>query len=107
MKVNKTYKPKPFRFKDNFNINYEPYYIIEQGVYKFLDKVTMYTFMYHYGIMCQCTRTRTNKNFIYTYNGQPINEAQRDFMRKRALVLQQSLGLNTTYVKHNCGCKKE
>ena len=39
MKVNKDIRTiQPFKFKDNYNIDYSPYYIIETGVYKFLDK---------------------------------------------------------------------
>ena len=45
MKVIKNYKPKSFKMIDNYNIDYTPYYTIEDGIYKFQDKVAKYKMM--------------------------------------------------------------
>lgn len=106
MKINRRTKIQSFKFYNNFNIDYSPYYIIKQGQYQFQDKVTMIKFMYNFGIMCKCQRIKTNKGFNYCYNNIEITDRQKDFIKKRAIALQGSFaGLN--YVEHKCGCKKD
>lgn len=107
MKVDRHTKLKQFRFKDNFNINYEPYYIIENGVYKFLDKICMYKCMYKFGIMCQCERKKTKSELIYCYNNIEITERQKDYLRKRATTLLGTIPNNIGYIRNECGCKKK
>ena len=43
---------------DNYNIDYTPYYTIEDGIYKFQDKVAKYKMMYLYGCDCGMERIR-------------------------------------------------
>lgn len=106
MKVNKDIRTiQPFKFKDNYNIDYTPYYVIENGVYKFNDKLARINFMYKFGIMCQCERISTKKGFKYCYNGVEITERQKEFLRKRAIALND--GLTSLGVHFNCGCKNK
>lgn len=108
MKVNSKIKIKPFKFKDNFNIDYSPYYIIENGVYKFLDKLTRLKFEYSFGITCQCKRKIYNGKLEYFYYyDYPIIQSQKDFLKKRALAMNNNqVPAGTEYIKFNCGCKK-
>lgn len=104
MKVNRDIRTiQPFKFKDNYNIDYSPYYIIEKGVYKFLDKFVRLECMYKYGIICQAERRIIGKQEHIYYNGIEITERQKDFLRKRAIALSNEKILGVPY---NCGCKK-
>ena len=104
MKVNKDIRTiQPFKFKDNYNIDYTPYYVLEKGVYRFLDKFVRLECMYKFGIMCQCERVSTKDGFKYCYNGIEITERQKDFLRKRAIALSNEKILGVYY---ECGCKK-
>ena len=114
MKINKNKSKiiKPFRFTNNYNIDYSPYYMIDNGFYKFYDKQTMADFMIKYGIYCGAERRIENhKVNIYWYDNL-MTEQQRDFIYKRGLSILQTL----TYQQHkdknfdartNCGCKKK
>lgn len=106
MKIIKNIKIKSFKFKDNFNIDYMPLYIIENGVYQFHDKITQIKFMYSFGIMCQCERRIINNKLTYCYYGQPISDSQRDFIKKRAIALQGTLPNGVSFIKNNCNCRK-
>ena len=111
MKVNKQLKLKPFQFLDTLNINYSPYYTITNGVYKFFDRITQIKCMYKYGIDCLCTRLIKNNTLIWTYNNKEITEQQKDFLRKRAQALEQTIQYSTRtttgIIKNDCGCKKK
>lgn len=105
MKVNRGIRTiQPFKLKDNFNIDYSPYYIIEDGIYKFSDKLTRINFMYKFGIMCQCERKTINDKLTYCYNDIPITEKQKMFIKNRAIALND--GLISLGVPYNCGCNK-
>lgn len=107
MKVIKGIKIKPFKFKDNFNIDYSPYYVIENGVYKFLDKLTRLKFEYSFGITCQCRRKIVNGKLEYFFYDYPVTQRQKDFLKKRALAMNNNqVPTGTEYKKINCGCKK-
>lgn len=107
MKVNKKYKPKSFKLRDNYNIDYSPYYTIENGIYKFNDKLARINFMFKYGIMCQAKRKIIDGKLTICYYDKPITNQQRDFLRKRASALIENLpeGDPTTY--YECECKKK
>lgn len=105
MKINRGYKPKPFKFKDNYNIDYTPYYIIENGVYSFQDKLVRNIFMYRFGIMCKAQRKIINNSLKIFYNGQQMTQQQFEFIQKRAIAL--STGINNLGVSFNCGCNKK
>ena len=106
MKVNKAIKIKAFKFKDMFNVNYEPYYQITNGKFKFFDKITQYKFMFLYGIMCECIIKRINGKIVPTYYGKPVTEEQKEFIRKRSIALSTTVPKGVEFIKHNCGCKK-
>lgn len=107
MKVIKGIKTKSFKLKDNFNIDYSPYYVIENGVYKFLDKLTRLKFEYSFGITCQCRRKIVNGKLEYFFYDYPVTQRQKDFLKKRALAMNNNqVPVGTEYKKINCGCKK-
>lgn len=107
MKVIKGIKIKSFKFKDNFNIDYSPYYVIENGVYKFLDKLTRLKFEYSFGITCQCRRKIVNGKLEYFFYDYPVTQRQKDFLKKRALAMNNNqVPAGTEYKRINCGCKK-
>lgn len=91
MKINRDYKPKSFRFKDNLNINYEPYYQINDGFYSFSDKLVHSRFMYHFGITCGAERKIIDNKVCIYYNGLPINQDQIDFLKVRGDVLYHNV----------------
>lgn len=106
MKVNRDYRTiQPFRFKDNLNIDYKPYYEIVKGVYKFFDKDIKLKAMYNYGIMCQCERVIINNKVTYCYNGIPITQRQKDYLKKRAEFLSKNEDLY--YRSSQCNCRKQ
>ena len=109
MRVNKIYKPKSFKFKDNFNIDYTPYYTINNGVYKFIELKTKINFMSSFGITCQCERRYKNNKLIYCYNNIEITKRQRDFLHKRAQALATTYNIQATtgLIHYDCGCKKK
>lgn len=107
MQINKNIKIKSFKLKDNFNIDYMPYYIIDNGMYQFHDKITQIKFMYKYGIMCQCQRKIINNTLTYCYNNIPINQSQKEFLKKRAMALSQTIPFGVNFIKHNCNCNKK
>lgn len=112
MKVNRNKRIKPFRYTDNLNIDYSPYYMIDEGFYKFYDKQTQIDFMYKYGICCGCERRIINGKTHYYYYDKEISDQQKDFLHKRAIAMMQTISYNTSrtngemYVKTECGCKK-
>lgn len=107
MKVIRNYKLKSFKMIDNYNINYSPYYTIENGIYKFQDKVTKYKMMYLYGCDCGMERKLINNKLTICYNGQPLNENQLSYLRKRASVQLSSLPKGLGVIKNDCTCNKK
>lgn len=109
MQVNRQIKLKSFKFKDNFNIDYTPYYTIEKGVYKFLELNTKLSFMYKYGIMCLCERKySSNGKLDYYYYNTPITDEQKEFLKKRAIGLAEQYNVNKgEIIKYECGCKNK
>lgn len=107
MKVIRNYKPKPFRYKDNFNVNYQPYYTLINGMYQFYDKRAQYVAMMKYGIMCQCYRKNINGQLTWCYYDTPITEEQKIFLQKRGKALLRTLPNEQVYIKHECGCTKK
>lgn len=103
MKVNRNYKPKSFKRTDNYNIDYQPYYTITGGVYKFYDKLIRNRFMYLFGIMCQAERKMLDNKLTICYNGVPMTGSQKEFLRKRALALEAPMNIGVPY---DCKCKK-
>ena len=106
MKVNRNRKIKSFIFINNFNVVYEPYYKISNGIYKFFDKVTKLKFMYKFGITCGCQRKIINNELKYCYDNIEITARQKEFLKKRTIALQSTLPNGVTFIKHECGCKK-
>lgn len=106
MKVNRKIHPKSVRFTDNNNIDCSPYFVIEYGIFRFIDKQTKIDFMYNYGITCGCERVieKSTKKIKYCYNGIEITEAQRNFLKIRAKALSSGKLLG---VKNDCNCKKK
>ena len=103
MKILKT-KLKPFRFKDNYNIDYSPYYKIVNGFYQFLDFRIKYLFMYLFGLDCGFSRCIQNKKVIYKWDNKELTSEQLEFQKRRA-----TLNLSNTPqlgVPHECSCKK-
>ena len=107
MKVNRNYKPKSFKFIDNYNIDYSPYYTVEQGIYKFQDKVLKYKMMYLYGLDCGMERKIIDNKVVICYNGQPLTESQLLYLRKRASVQLASLPSSLGVIKNVCTCNKK
>lgn len=106
MKVNRNYKPKSFKMIDNYNIDYSPYYTVEQGIYKFQDKVFKYKVMYLYGLDCGMQRKMIDGKLTTCYNDKPLTNSQLEFMRKRASVQLSSLPNKLGVIKNVCGCNK-
>lgn len=106
MKANRRIKIKSFKFRNNYNIDYNPYYIIEDRIYHFYDMITSAKFMIKYGIMCQCERNIVDNKVIPHYNNRPITDEQKDFIAKRGQWILEQHGLSG-YVGQKCGCKKK
>lgn len=110
MQINKNIRIKPFKFKNNYNLDYSPYYVIENGVYRFLDKMTRLKFEYSFGITCT-TRRQINpktKKLDYYFYDEPITQRQKEFMKKRAVMMNNNrIPSGTTYIHSDCGCKKK
>ena len=107
MKVIRNYKPKSFKMIDNYNIDYTPYYTIEDGIYKFQDKVVKYKMMYLYGCDCGMERKMINGKLTICYNGQPLNESQLLYLRKRASVQLSSLPNSLGVIRNVCTCNRK
>lgn len=110
MKVIRNIKIKSFKFRDNFNIDYSPYYVIESGIYRFLDKMTRLKFEYSFGITCT-TRRQINSDsgkLDYYFYDEPITQRQKEFMKKRAVMMNNNrIPDGTAYIPADCGCKKK
>ena len=111
LKVNRNKKLKSFRFTDNYNIDYSPYYMTDNGIYKIYDKVTMVGFMYKYGIYCGAERRIENGKVVIYYNDNPLTEQQKEFIRKRAISIADTIAYkehkDNKVVRQECGCKKK
>ena len=113
MKVNRIrIQPYVIRFIDNFNIQVylkdELLYEINNGYYKFYDKITMIRFMRDCGIKCQCERKIINNRIKYFYFNNQLEPYQKEFLHKRALTLAQNYNMySKDIIKHDCGCKNK
>ena len=107
MKVIRNYKPKSFKMIDNYNIDYTPYYTIEDGIYKFQDKIAKYKIMYLYGCDCVMELRMIDNKLTICYNGQPLNESQLLYLRKRASVQLSSLPNSLGVIRNVCTCTKK
>lgn len=110
MKVIRGIRIKPFKFKDIYNIDYSPYYVIENGTYRFLDKMTRLKFEYLFGITCG-TRIQINPDtgkLDYYFYDTPVTQKQKDFLKKRAIMMNNNkIPIGTAFIPSDCGCKKK
>lgn len=104
MKLTKL-KIKSFKFKDNLNIDYSPYYKIIDSIYQFYDKKVKFTMMFKYGIDCGFNRRIQNNKVIYECLNKPLTQDQLEFQRKRALINLNDSNLKLG-VSNACSCKK-
>lgn len=96
-------------------VYFQPIYALKDGTYKFYSQQAMIKYMTRYGITCGYRRKALTGNYksnnnIYGYNGQPITEAQHNFLKKRAQVLVQTSKdklKSSDFINKGCNCNRK